>query len=221
MKNNTRTKTHPDARFRDRIARRYEKKDATDQQIYETKLAKTDNYLKPDHKVLDIGCGTGTTAIHHAPRVAHILATDISERMISLARSKAEAANVTNVDFEVTGVGNLSAAPGSFDIILAHSILHLLADVEHSLLRLRQLLKPEGLLIASVPCIRDFFPLFQYIGPAGRAIGVLPRVNVFSKAELDGWLAAAGFKIEEDWQPRPKSGAYIVARKSGLPTETQ
>lgn len=204
---------YPDARFWNRIAKRYAKKPVPDHQIYETKLARTNTFLKPTDRVLEIGCGTGTTAIHHAPGVAHILATDISERMIEIARAKARAAEVDNIDFNVASVDSLSAAPSSFDVILAHSILHLLPRVDRELVRLHQLLKPGGLLISSTPCIRDLFPLFRYIGPVGRVLGVLPRVNVFGKAELDQWLTDAGFVTEEQWQPKPKSGAYIVARK--------
>ena len=213
MNNLAQASVSPDARFWNRIAKRYAKKPVPDQQIYETKLAKTNSFLKPTDRVLEIGCGTGTTAIHHAPRVAHVLATDISERMIEIARAKARAAEVHNIDFKVASVDSLSAAPNSFDVILAHSILHLLPGVDRELVRLHQMLKPGGLLISSIPCIRDFFPLFRYIGPVGRILRVLPRVNVFSKAELDQWLTDAGFVTEEQWQPRPKSGVYIVARK--------
>ena len=45
----------PDARFWDRIARRYARKPVPDQQVYETKLGITDSYLEPHHEVLEIG----------------------------------------------------------------------------------------------------------------------------------------------------------------------
>jgi ubiquinone/menaquinone biosynthesis C-methylase UbiE len=205
---------YPDARFWDRIAKRYSRKPVPDQTVYETKLAKTDGFLKPTDRILDIGCGTGTTAIHHAPRVAHVLATDISGRMIDIARAKAQAAEVHNIDFEVTSVEKLAAAPSSYDVILAHSILHLVPALDRELVRLHQMLKPGGFLVSSIPCVGDIFPLFRYIGPVGRFLGVLPRVSVFTRADLDGWLSAAGFVIEEEWAPNPKSGVYIVARKS-------
>ena len=64
-----------------------------DQAAYERKLAITRECLNPDAQVLELGCGTGSTAIAHAPYVRHIRATDVSSRMIEIARSKAEVAS--------------------------------------------------------------------------------------------------------------------------------
>lgn len=217
MNNFARASVYPDAAFWNRIAKRYARKPVPDRQIYEAKLAKTNSFLRPTDHVLEIGCGTGTTAIHHAPSVAHVRATDISERMIEIAQSKALAAEVQNIDFETTSVEKLSAAPHSFDVILAHSILHLVPRVDRALVQLYQMLKPGGVLMSSTPCIRDVFPKFRYFGPLGCALGVLPRVNVFGEAELDRWLSAAGFAIEDRWRPRARSGVYIVARKPNEP----
>lgn len=217
MNNSARAFVYPDAIFWNRIAKHYARKSVPDQQIYETKLAKSNSYLRSTDHVLEIGCGTGTTAIHHAPSVAHVRATDISERMIEIAQNKARAAEVQNIDFGMTSVENLSAAPNSFNVILAHSILHLVPSVDRVLVQLHQMLKPGGLLISSTPCIRDVFPMFRYFGPLGCALGVLPRVNVFGEVELDRWLSAAGFAIEERWCPRSRSGVYIVARRPNEP----
>ncbi|MDJ0929243.1 MAG: class I SAM-dependent methyltransferase [Gammaproteobacteria bacterium] len=208
------TQPHPEARFWDRIAERYAKKPVPDQQVYEAKLAKTDSYLKPTDRVLEIGCGTGTTALHHAPKAAHVLATDISTGMIKIARAKAKAAGFTNVDFEVASVDDLKVAPGSLDVILAHSILHLLPDVDQVLVKLHAMLKPGGLLISSTPCVGDFMPVLRYVVPLGSRLGVMPWVNVFRKAELDDWLREAGFVAKESWHPSPKGGFYIVAGAS-------
>ena len=181
-------------------------------EAYETKLAKSDGYLEPGDRILEIGCGTGTTAIHHAPRVSRIVATDISRSMIGIATDKAREAGISNIDFRVCSVDDIAAEPGSFDVIMAHSILHLLADVPRVLTRLHALLKPGGLLISSTACIRDFFPAFRFVAPIGRAVGLLPRVNVFGETEFVAWLEEAGFVVEERWQPSPRSGVYIVAR---------
>lgn len=210
------TTINPDTRFWNRIARRYASRPVADEQAYEAKLAKTDSYLKPAHHMLEIGCGTGTTAIHHAPKVASVLAIDISETMIEIARTKARQANVTNIDFEITTIDNLRTGPSTYDVILAHSILHLLPDVASVLGQLQQMLKPGGLLISSTSCISDFMPLVRYVLPVGRRLGIIPYVNVFSEQQLEKWLADTGFVVEDRWQPKPKSAIYIVARKSGF-----
>ena len=208
----TMTKPHADARFWDRIAERYSRKDVPDQAAYETKLAKTDGYLKPEDRVLEIGCGTGTTALHHAPKAGHILATDISAKMIDIAREKAATAGVSNVDFEVSSIDDLDSSPDQFDVILAHSILHLIEDVPRTLRQLRRMLKPGGLLIQSTPFIADSVPWLGWVAPLGRRLGALPRINVFGEREFHEWMREAGFEVEETWQSKPKGGQYIVAR---------
>lgn len=205
------TRPHPDSRFWNFIAPRYARKAVPDQAAYETKLARTDGHLEPHDRVLEIGCGTGTTALHHAPRVAHVLATDISPRMIEIARQKAEAAAIDNVSFEVSSIDALDTS-ARYDVILAHSILHLVADVPRTLRQLRRMLKPNGLLISSTPCIGDIAAWFRWIAPVGRALGVLPRINVFREPQFMHWIADAGFHVEEVWQPTPKASHYVVAR---------
>ncbi len=214
MSATTMTKPYRDARFWNFIAKRYSRKPVPDQAVYETKLKKTNEYLRPDHQVLDIGCGTGTTAIHHAPHVAHILATDISAKMIDIAREKSAAAGVENVTFEVSSIADLEVQRAHYDVILAHSILHLVADVPKALRQLQRMLKPGGRLIASVPCIGDFAPWLGFIAPIGRTLGLLPRINVFREAEFLQWLADTGFEIDENWQPKKGTGNYIVAHTS-------
>ena len=53
----------------DRFAKRYAKSPVADQDAYQKKLQITREYLRPDMEVLEFGCGTGSTAIAHAPYV--------------------------------------------------------------------------------------------------------------------------------------------------------
>ena len=87
-------------KFWDRIAKRYSKQPIADEQAYQKKLAVTREYFRPEMQVLEFGCGTGSTAIAHAPYVKHIHASDISSKMIAIAKQKALAAGVENVTFE-------------------------------------------------------------------------------------------------------------------------
>lgn len=77
------------AKFWDKIAEKYSKQPIADEAAYQKKLQVTQEYFKPDMEVLELGCGTGSTAIIHAPYVKHIRAIDISSKMIEIAQGKA------------------------------------------------------------------------------------------------------------------------------------
>ena len=205
----------PDARFWDRIAGYYSRKAVPDPAAYQHKLNTTNAYLKSGDRVLEVGCGTGTTALYHAPAVSHVDATDISPGMIEIARSKAEDAGIDNVTFRVSSIDSLDIRTASYDVVLAHSILHLVDNVPSALEKLRSVLKPDGVLISSTPCIGDTAPWFGWVAPIGHAIGLLPRVNVFKTTFLSQCVLGAGFQIEEQWTPKPGASPYFVARAIG------
>ncbi|EAM49492.1 hypothetical protein WH8501_27790 [Crocosphaera watsonii WH 8501] len=61
-------------KFWDKIADKYSKQPIVDEESYQKKLTVTQEYFNPDMEVLEFGCGTGGTAIIHAPYVKHIRA---------------------------------------------------------------------------------------------------------------------------------------------------
>lgn len=135
--------------------------------------------------------------------------------MIAIAREKAERSGVHNVRFEVAAVDDLVDTPDRCDVILAHSILHLLADVPDTLNSLAGKLTGDGLLITSIPCIGDTAAWLGWLAPVGRAIGLLPRITLFTQERILAWLDEAGFEIVEQWQPGRNDSVYVVARRVG------
>jgi predicted TPR repeat methyltransferase len=75
-----------DARFWDRTARRYAADPIEDQDGYVPTVDRTRHYLLGTDTVLELGCGTGTTALQLAAHVSRIVATDLSSEMIAIAR---------------------------------------------------------------------------------------------------------------------------------------
>jgi ubiquinone/menaquinone biosynthesis C-methylase UbiE len=204
---------HSNAEFWDRIAERYARRPVANEAAYQEKLRITRSYLRPDMQLLEIGCGTGSTALAHAPFVERILATDISARMIEIAEHKASAGKVGNVVFAQASVDDLEAPDGCFDAVLAMSILHLVDDRNVAIAKAARLLKPGGVLVSSTACLGDGLSVFKLIGPIGRLLGLLPFVRVFTLEELQVSLRAAGLVIEQVWRPGKREGVFMIARK--------
>ena len=207
------------ARFWDRNAARYAQSPIADEAAYERKLQVSRAYFRPDMAVLEFGCGTGSTAILHAPYVKHIRAIDFSAKMIEIARAKAEAQNVRNVTFEQSTIEELGVADQSLDAVLGLNVLHLLENKEEAIAKVYRMLKPGGAFVTSTVCLGGtWMTLFKVIGPIGRLLGLMPTVKVFTARELEGSLTDAGFGIDYQWQPGGGKSAFksvfIVAKKA-------
>jgi len=202
-----------EAVFWNKLADKYSRRPISDEAGYQKKLEVTRKYFKPDMEVLEIGCGTGTTAIAHAPFVGHIRATDLSTRMVETAKEKAKAAGIDNVTFEALSVDALDVPGASIDAVMAHNILHLLEDKERAIADIHNMLKPGGVFVTSTACIGDMMLPLRLIIPVGRFLRLFPLVKVFSVAELKDRLENAGFEIDYEWQPKKSAAAFIICRK--------
>ena len=200
--------------FWDKRAYKYSLRPVADEATYQKKLDITRKYFREDMEVLEIGCGTGSTAIAHAPYVKHVHATDISPRMIEVARDKAKDAGITNVTFDVQEANLIDAPDSSLDVVMAHNLLHLVDDREEVVGNVCRKLKPGGILVTSTACIRDMMLPLRLIVPVGRLLRVFPPVKVFSVADLKASLERAGFEIDYEWLPKRQAAAFIVCPKT-------
>lgn len=203
-----------DAKFWDRAAAKYALSPIKDQDAYEHTLAETRRHLSSGDRVLEIGCGTGATALLLAPCVATLIASDISGNMIEIARDKASAQHVTNVEFVQAVPVDPKLGTQPYDAVLGFNILHLLDDLSGDLKVLRDRLKPGGLLISKTPCLADWsyrfvaraaIPIMQFFGRA-------PYVSFLSGDEVEAKITAAGFEIVTADNHNSFS-RFIVARK--------
>ncbi|WP_315822267.1 class I SAM-dependent methyltransferase [Paraflavitalea speifideaquila] len=73
-----------------------------------------------DMKVLDLGCGDGTTAIPAAQLGAHVTGVDIAENLVAAGNSRAKIAGLTNCTFQQGDATDLNALKDqSFDLIIS------------------------------------------------------------------------------------------------------
>ena len=188
--------TASDARFWDRISRRYARDAIADEGGYERTLDRTRALLKPDDRVLELGCGTGSTALRLAGDVRRYLATDLSAGMIAIAREKQSTSPVPALEFRIATAEASILEAGQYDAVLGFNYLHMVRDVPGTLRRIHTLLAPGGLFISKTPCLGDMNPLLSHVLlPGMRAIGKAPYVSVFRQTELCALVSSAGFDI--------------------------
>jgi ubiquinone/menaquinone biosynthesis C-methylase UbiE len=209
--------TASDARFWDRISRKYAKDAIADQGGYERTLDRTRALLKSNDRVLELGCGTGSTALRLAGGVQSYLATDISAGMIAIAEEKLSADPNPALSFHTATAEAPMLEAGRFNAVLGFNYLHMVRDVPETLRRIHTLLAPGGLFISKTPCLGDMNPLIRLVLlPAMRAIGKAPYVSVLSQAEFCWLLNAAGFDILATENHATKGNdrrPFILARK--------
>ncbi|WP_282609091.1 class I SAM-dependent methyltransferase [Pelagibius sp. Alg239-R121] len=209
--------------FWDKTAERYAKSPVKDMAAYEQTLDRTRAWLLPGDRMLEVGCGTGTTALLLAEKVQEITASDISASMIEIARGKAVDQGVSNVNFRQ---GTLEGSPldggslgeGPYDVVTAYNFLHLLEDPAAAVARVRGLLKPEGLFISKTVCLAGFSfwkrLLVKLLIPVMQLVGKAPYVRFMSVNDVERCMTEAGFEILEtgDYPASPPC-RFVVARK--------
>jgi len=202
-------------KFWDKTAEKYAKSPVSDEATYKKKLAETQRFLTPDMRILEFGCGTGTTAVHHAPLVQHIDAIDISEKMLEIGRSNAAKAGVENITFTRGTLTEFNAQSGSLDAVLGLNVLHLISDRQATIAEVARILKPGGIFVNSTVCLGNSYLRFiKLVAPLIKLAGFMPDLFIMTEAELASEVTDAGFAIESQWH-HAKGGiaVFMIARK--------
>lgn len=203
------------ASFWNGMARRYAASPMRSPENWEKTLDLTKAWLSPAAAVLELGCGTGSTALRLAPHVSRYAGTDDASGMIEIAREKLAETPIDGLSFETARSGDGSLPAGPFDAVVAFNLLHLVPDLPATLSEVRRLLAPGGLLISKTPCLGGnryaaLWPVVRIL----RLIGKAPPVRFVGAGRLEATIAAAGFEILERGDYPPPS-RFVVARKPG------
>lgn len=109
--------------------------------------------LLPDEvaKVLEVGCGVGNTLewIKSIRNCTWTAGVEISPHIARQAQLRLDAVYVGDIESM-----DLPVAKGSIDLVLCLDVLEHLVDPWKTIFKLQELLKPGGVLIASIPNVR-------------------------------------------------------------------
>jgi SAM-dependent methyltransferase len=197
-------------RFWNKFADRYAARPLKNIPACEAMLAEVASRLKDTDTVLEIGCGTGGTAIRLAPSVRQWTATDFSSETVRIAKGKPSEGNVI---FVVSDASNAFDG-GPFDVICAFNVLRLVDDLPGMLTSIHAHRKPGGKLICKIWCFGDMKLSLRALFTVLRVIGLFPATKTLSAVQLRQALRDAGFefvykRVFGEYRQNP----YIVARK--------
>lgn len=198
--------------FWDRRAENYERKlnDHYLQVIERIKI-----HLSSDDVVLDYGCATGLVSHKLAAEVREIHGMDISMNMVKIASSIANIMGIRNAYFSQGTIFDDRLQSGSYDVILAINVLHLLEDPQSALSRMNELLKPGGLLISMTHCLPEGKSYLNTVQSLIRKLGLVPHVRMPKITALQNLITRGDFHIMEtyNFSDSPPFAYYVVAKK--------
>jgi SAM-dependent methyltransferase len=149
--------------------------------------------LRAGERVLDLGSGGGIDVLLSARRVGETgfaYGVDMTDEMLALARSNAEKAGVTNVEFVKGTIEDVPLPDGAVDVVISNCVINLSVDKPKVLAEMFRVLAPGGRIGISDVVAED------HLSPTDRAergsyMGCI--AGALSRGEyLDG-LAAVGF----------------------------
>lgn len=206
----------PNKDFWSKMAAKYAASAISDVPAYEATMDRVEVNLPKGARVLEIGCGTGATALRLAPFAHSIVATDFAPGMIEQAKARPQEDNVT---FICADVFDPVLEDGVFDVVMGFNLFHLVQDTPAVMERINALLAPGGLFISKTPCLGEpslgfKFGLIKRAIPLMQLLGKAPFVRFESIAGLEADITQAGFRIIEaaNYPVRPPSH-FVVAQK--------
>ncbi|KAF2096749.1 S-adenosyl-L-methionine-dependent methyltransferase [Rhizodiscina lignyota] len=188
-------------------------------------------HIKPNMRILDVGCGYGSITIDFANLVpkGSVLGIDASDSMVKYAEEARSAGSISNMEVRKMNAMDLHELEDeSFDAVHAHQVLLHVTDPVKALREMRRVLKPGGVLAS-----RDMASLFLY--PFSDDLKLV--YNMYEKlADATGtnswggkrthvWAHEAGFDLEKiehtatNWAVTTRKEVRIWAESSeeGIP----
>ena len=106
--------------------------------------------LKPDDRLLDLGCGTGAASRAAAAIAGSVVGVDLSPEMIREAVDLAD--GIENVRFLIGDAEHLAFAEGAFTAVLCSNSFHHYPDPFRAVAEMRRVLAVGGRLVIGDAC---------------------------------------------------------------------
>jgi SAM-dependent methyltransferase len=156
-------------------------------------------YLRPDHRLLDVGAGPGTITADLATLVREVVAVEVNDEAAAITRAGLDERGITNATVIVADVHDLDLEDGSFDVVHAHQVLQHVSDPVQALREMARVTCPGGVVgvrdsdyaaFAWYPLLPGLEEWLRLYRDAARANGGEPDAG----RHLLAWAHAAGLE---------------------------
>jgi SAM-dependent methyltransferase len=178
--------------------------------------------LRGDERLLDVAAGAGHTALAFAPRVASVVAVDLTEAMLATGRSLAEEQGISNATFVLGDAEHLPFPDGAFDLVTCRYAAHHFSRPAVAAREWARVLKPGGsILLADVVTPDD--PATDTVLNAAEVLRDPSHVRDHTVGQWVAMLEDAGFAAEAlgQWPLRLPFASWTARMRTPEPTAVQ
>lgn len=203
---------------------------------------------RPGMRVLDVACGPGEPAVTIAAGIAavdgQVVATDLVDAMLVMARENARERGVTNITFQQADAEALPFPDASFDAVTCRHAIMLLPDAPQALREMRRVLVPGGRVVGLISGPpeqsareRPLLIVRKYVAIPQSPPGAPDRFRFSGPGALAAQLRQAGFRavtdavhtlpiewtgtVEERWESALRNVRRVARAVASLPEEQQ
>lgn len=173
--------------------------------------------MNAQHRVLEIGCGSGVFTEKLAQSKAQITAVDVAEDLLAQAKDK----HIPNCTLEIADAHNLHYGENSFDIVCGSSVLHHL-EIDRALREIYRVVNRGGKIIFSEPnMLNPINAVIKNVPAVKEMFHESPDETAFFRWPLKNKLVRVGFIdvsiIPYDFlHPSTPVGLINLLKKTGL-----
>ncbi|MEP7106104.1 MAG: methyltransferase domain-containing protein [Chloroflexota bacterium] len=171
----------------------------------------------PGARVLDLGTGTGDTALLAAARVGpagHVLATDVAPSMVSATQQAVREAGLENVEVRAADAAALDLEAAAYDAVIARFSLMFIPDIGPALAGIRRVARHGGRLAALVWGPGEANPCMALAPGVARRTGRLriPEERATAPLRLGDRDALAAATRDAGWKEVAVEGIALERR---------
>lgn len=196
--------------------------------------------LKPDCKILEIGCGIGSIVNYLTLKGFDVVGTDISSKAINYGRKK-----YPETTLEVVPAEHLPYSNNAFEVVLSFDLFEHIADTEQHIKEVKRVLKPGGYYLFQTPnkyfnaiyetlkhkssCWKQAHPSLHSPGELKRRLGTfgfscdfvkINPVNAYNLDKLDKFNRFAAFVFKHiKFEKLPvalQTNLYVVGQNNNV-----